>query len=98
MKVQRTETRDTDLEAFDDVTVMAEIRLRADKDDGSAGTEGVQFDGPLVGDILKAVGVVDSETEKQDISVGIGERTQAVVVFLPSRVPQRQLHLRIFNL
>lgn len=48
----------------------------------------VVFDG-----LTQTVGAVDGEAHEDDVSVGVGERPQSVVVFLSGRVPQCQLHL-----
>lgn len=43
--------------------------------------------------LTQTVGTVNGETHEDDVSVRVGERPQAIVVFLPCCVPQSQLHL-----
>lgn len=43
--------------------------------------------------LTQAVGAVNGEAHEDDVSVRIGERPQAIIVFLPCCVPQGQLHL-----
>lgn len=43
--------------------------------------------------LTQAVRAVDREAHEDDISVRVGERPEAIVVFLPRCVPQGQLHL-----
>jgi hypothetical protein len=43
--------------------------------------------------LTQTVRAVNGETHEDDVSVRVGERPQAIVVFLPSCVPQSQLHL-----
>ena len=51
------------------------------------------FWSPLLGDVLQTVRGVYAEAHEDDISVGVGERTQPVVVFLTRSVPECQLNL-----
>ena len=53
----------------------------------------LDFGGPLLQDVVEGVGVVEGEAHEDDVRVRVGERAKTVVVFLPGRVPQRQLHL-----
>lgn len=48
----------------------------------------VVFDG-----LTQTVRAVNREAHEDDISIGVGEWPQSVVVFLSCRVPQCQLHL-----
>ena len=45
----------------------------------------------LVHDVLERVGAVNGETDENDVGLGVGERSQAVVLFLSGRVPEREL-------
>ena len=49
--------------------------------------------GPLLWDVLQAVGGVYAEAHEDDVGVGIGERTQPVIIFLPRGIPQCELYL-----
>lgn len=43
--------------------------------------------------LTQAVGAVNGEAHEDDVRVWVGERPQAIIVFLPCCVPQSQLHL-----
>ena len=45
----------------------------------------------LVHDIFKRIGAVDGEANKDQVSLGIGERSQAVVFLLPGGIPKSKL-------
>lgn len=47
----------------------------------------------LLRSLTQAIRTVNGETHEDDVSVRVGQRPEAIVVFLPCRVPQRQLHL-----
>ena len=53
---------------------------------------------PLVQHVGQAVAVIDGETDYNDVSVGIRQRTKLFKVFLASRVPQRELNRLSINL
>ena len=77
------------LQFLDRVGVVSQILLVSHQDDRHVGTEVTHLGGPLLGDVLETVGTVDGETHEDDVGVGVGERTQTVVVLLTGRVPQR---------
>ena len=64
------------------LVVETEIFLVSDEDDGNGGAEMPNFGRPFLGDVLEAVRAVDGETHEDYVSVGVGEGTQAIVVFL----------------
>jgi hypothetical protein len=41
--------------------------------------------------VVEGVGRVDGEADEDDVRIGVGERAQAVVVFLAGGIPQGQL-------
>ena len=43
----------------------------------------------LLLDVIEGVGTVYCETDQDDMGVGVGERSEAVVVFLASSIPER---------
>jgi hypothetical protein len=45
----------------------------------------------LVHDVFQRVGAVDSETNKDDVGLWVRQRSQSVVLFLPSGIPQSEL-------
>lgn len=58
----------------------------------------LHFRGPLLRDVFQTVGAVNGEAHEDDVSVRVGERPQAIIVFLPCCVPQGQLHLLAVHL
>ena len=46
----------------------------------------------LVHDVLERVRAVDGEADKDEVRLGVRERPQPVVLLLPGRVPERELH------
>lgn len=45
----------------------------------------------LVHYILERVGAVDSEADKQEVGLGVGEGTKSIIFFLPCGIPEGQL-------
>jgi hypothetical protein len=41
----------------------------------------------LLLDVVEGVGRVDSEADQDDMGIGVGERSETVVIFLSSRIP-----------
>lgn len=62
----------------------------------SSGEEGAAS--YLLLDVVEGVGRVDSEADQDDMGIGVGERSETVVIFLSSRIPQRQLNVFSINL
>lgn len=52
-------------------SVVAEIFLAGNKDDGNVWTEVVDFWDPAFLDVLEGVGVVHRVTEKENVGVGV---------------------------
>ena len=73
---------------FDGSFVRAKIELGSDQNERHA--RGVVGDlrPPLALDIIKTRKRRDGETDEEDISLGVRERTQAVVIFLSSGIPK----------
>lgn len=67
--------------------------LVADQDDGDVGAEVFDLRRPLLGDVLERVRRIDAEAHQDDVGVRVGQRPEAIVVLLTSRVPQRQFNL-----
>ena len=53
---------------------------------------------PLVGHVVEAVRVIDSEAHDNHAGLGVGQGPQPVIVLLAGRVPQGQLHTAPVNL
>ena len=75
------------------ILALPQVLLQADQQHGHRGAEVLDLGHPALGDVLEAVWAGHGEAEEDDVSVGVGERPQPVVVLLARRVPQRQLHL-----
>jgi hypothetical protein len=52
----------------------------------------------LLLDVLKRIGGVDGETDKDNVRVGVRERTETVVILLTSSIPQGELDVLSVNL
>jgi hypothetical protein len=48
--------------------------------------------------VVEGVGRVDGEADEDDVRIGVGERAQAVVVFLAGGIPQGQLDVLAIDL
>lgn len=46
----------------------------------------------LVHYVLQGVGAVDGEADEEEVGLGVGERTETVVFFLPRRIPKSELN------
>lgn len=46
----------------------------------------------LIQNILERIWAVDGETHKEQVGLGVGKRSQSVVLFLARSVPQRELN------
>ena len=81
-----------------DFRVVPEICLAGDEDDGNVRAEVVDFGHPALADVLEGVAVVDGVAHEEDVGVGVGQGTEAVVVLLTRRVPQCQVHCLLCHL
>lgn len=52
----------------------------------------------LLLDVVQRIGRVNSKADQDDVGVRIGQRTQTVIIFLTSRIPQGQLDMFAINL
>lgn len=48
--------------------------------------------------VVERIRRVDGETDEDDVGVGVGKRSESVVVFLTRRIPQRQLDVLAIHL
>jgi len=67
--------------------IEAKIFLASDKDDWKARTEVKDFRNPLLLNVVERIWGIDSETDEDDMGIGVGERTKTVVILLTSRIP-----------
>ena len=65
-----------------DLRVIAKIDLGTDDKAGHSGAMVVDFGEPFLADVLEGGGGGNAKTDKEDIGLGIRERTEAVVIFL----------------
>ena len=52
----------------------------------------------LLADVVQGIGGVDGEANQDDVRVGVRQGPQAVVIFLPGRIPEGQLDVLPINL
>ncbi|CAK5266353.1 unnamed protein product [Mycena citricolor] len=70
----------------------ADILLAADEQRGHVqATIMDDLRNPLLGDVVQRVAIVEREADQDDIGVGVRQGPEAVVVFLPRSVPEREL-------
>lgn len=79
------------MQLLDGLRVVTEILLAANKDDGKALAEVKNLGDPLLLNVIKGVGRVDSEADQDDMGVRVGERTETVIVLLTSGIPKSKL-------
>lgn len=74
------------------LSIVAQIKLGADENDRSVGTVMRDLGVPLGAHVLERRRRDDREADEEDVGLGVGERTQAIVVLLTGRIPQTQVH------
>jgi len=79
------------VEFLNGLLVVSKILLTSNEDDREALAEMQDLGDPLLLDVVKRVGRVDSETDQDDMRVRVGKRAQSVVIFLASGIPQGEL-------
>lgn len=52
----------------------------------------------LLLDVVKRVWRVDRETDQDDMRVGVGQRTETVIIFLTRRIPKSELNVLAIHL
>lgn len=70
--------------------ILPQIHLGADDEAGHAGAVVVYLGEPLLADVFERGGRRDAEANEEDVGLGIRERSQAVVIFLPGGIEQSQ--------
>lgn len=79
------------LQLLDRGLVVAQIQLGADQDDRDTGAVVTHLGEPLGPDVLKGGRIHQREADEEDVRLGIGERSQPVVVLLPGGIPETQI-------
>lgn len=74
--------------------IVAEIDLGADKHDLRSRSVVLQLGDPLGAHVGEGGGVHNGEAEEKDISAGVGERPQAIVILLTGGIPETERNLR----
>lgn len=85
-------------QGLDGVGVVSQIVLAADQDDGETRAEVHDLRDPLLKDVVQRIRRVDGEADQDDVRVRVRERSETVVIFLASRIPQGQLNVLVVNL
>ncbi|KFY83036.1 hypothetical protein V498_08329, partial [Pseudogymnoascus sp. VKM F-4517 (FW-2822)] len=70
--------------------VVAEIGLRADDEAGNAGAVMMHLWKPLLAHVLEGGGGGDGEADQEDVGLGVGERTEAIVILLPGSIEEAE--------
>lgn len=53
---------------------------------------------PLLKNVVQRVRRINGEADQDDVRVGVGERSETVIIFLASRIPEGQLDVLVVNL
>jgi len=75
----------------DHAGVSSKIALGSDENQRSSRAVVLNFRIPLALDVLERRGGDDREADQEDVSLGIGQRSQSVIIFLSSSIPQSQV-------
>lgn len=76
---------------FDGLRIRPQVFLTTNEDDGQVRAEVQDFSDPLFLHVVEGIWRVDSEADEDDVGVWVGQRSQSVVVFLASSIPESQL-------
>lgn len=52
----------------------------------------------LLLDVVERVGRIDREADQDNVRIGVGKRTQAVIILLAGRIPKGELYMLTVNL
>jgi len=80
-------------ELFNGLAISPEILLASHQDNRESSTEMHHFRNPLLLDVVEGIRAIDGETDKNDMRVGIGKRSKAVIVFLAGRIPKSEFNM-----
>lgn len=69
----------------ENVDVQQEIRLSPDQDDGRRRVARADLRDPFLGDVLEGGRVDHTEAQQEDVRVSVGQRAEAVKLFLKRR-------------
>jgi hypothetical protein len=74
-------------ELLDDLLVVSQILLAANKDDRETLAEVQNLRDPLLLDVVEGVGRVNSEADQDNMGVGVRKRSKTVIILLASSIP-----------
>jgi hypothetical protein len=74
-------------EFLDDLLVVSQILLAANKDDRETLAEVQNLRDPLLLDVVEGVGRVNSEADQDNMGVGVRKRSKTVIILLASSIP-----------
>jgi len=80
-------------EFINDSWIATKILLATDENDGQASAEMHDLGNPLLLHVVKRVGGIDGEADKNDMRVGVAQGPETVIVFLACGIPQGQLDM-----
>jgi len=78
--------------------VEAQVLFATDQDNGETLAEVQNLGNPLLLDVVKGIRRVDSKANQNDVGVGIGKRSQTIVIFLTCGIPQSELDVLAIDL
>ena len=81
-------------QSFDGGRIAAQVDFAGDEDHGTRAAEMPNLGIPFLDDVARGRGIVHTETDQDDVGVGIRQRSETGVDFLTSRVEQRQTDLQ----
>lgn len=70
--------------------VVAQIGLGADDEAGNTGAVVVDLGEPFLAHVLEGGGRGDGEADQEDVSLGVGKRTETIVILLPGGIEEAQ--------
>ena len=77
-------------QALKSCRVLSQVKLGADQDNGNVGRMMIDLGVPLSLDVVEGRGANDREADQEDICLRVGERSQAIIIFLSRSIPQTQ--------
>lgn len=70
--------------------IVSQVKLGTDKDNRDVGGMVFDFRKPLGFDVIERRRADDGETDKEDICLRVGQRSETVVILLAGGIPQTQ--------
>jgi len=77
--------------AVESLLILTHIELGSDQDHGCVRAMVLNFRDPFRTNVFERSGRDDRETDKEDVCLGIGERSKSIVIFLPSSIPETKI-------